>query len=50
MVTTFCPLTTTALGETLLHGGGETRFLVDCKVNASPAALVGHVRITLAAV
>ena len=34
----------TGPGETVLQTAGETRFVVDCKVN--PAALVGHVKIT----
>src|SRR5216684_4466316 len=46
LVTAFCPLTTTGPGETVAQTAGETRFVVDCKVN--PAALVGHVKITLA--
>ena len=46
LVTAFCPLTTTGPGETVLQTAGETRFVVDCRVNA--AALVGHVKITLA--
>ena len=46
LVTAFCPLTTTGPGETALQTAGETRFVVDCKVN--PGALVGHVKITLA--
>jgi hypothetical protein len=33
-------------GETMLQTTGETRFVVDCKVN--PAASVGHVKMTLA--
>ena len=43
-VTAFCPLTTVGPGETVLQTAGETRFVVDCKVN--PAASVGHVKIT----
>jgi hypothetical protein len=46
LVTAFCPLTTTGAGKTALQTAGETRFVVDCKVN--PAALAGHVKITLA--
>ena len=46
LVTVFCPLTTTGAGELVVQTAGETRFVVDCKVN--PAALVGHVKITLA--
>ena len=44
LVTVFCPLTTTGAGELVVQTAGETRFVVDCKVN--PAALVGHVKIT----
>ena len=44
LVTTFCPLTTTGPGETLLQTTDETRFVVDCKVN--PAILVGHIKTT----
>ena len=44
LVTAFCPLTTTGPGETVVQTAGETRFVVDCKVN--PVALVGHVKIT----
>ena len=47
LVTVFCPLTTTGSGETVVQAAGGRRFVVDCKVN--PAALVGHVKITLAA-
>ena len=46
LVTAFCPLTMTGAGDTVLQTAGETRFVVDCKVN--PAAAVGHVKITLA--
>src|SRR5450759_5168644 len=46
LVTAFWPLTTTGAGELVIQTAGETRFVVDCKVN--PAALVGHVKITLA--
>ena len=46
LVTAFWPLTTTGPGETVLQTAGEARFVVDCKVN--PAALAGHVKITLA--
>ena len=46
LVTVFCPLTTTEPGETGVQTGGETRSVVDCKVN--PAALVGHDKITFA--
>ena len=44
MVTMFCPLTTTGAGELVLQSMGETRFVVDCKIN--PVALVAHVKIT----
>ena len=43
-VTVFWPLTTTGTGELVVQTAGETRFVVDCKVN--PVALVGHVKIT----
>ena len=46
MVTAYCPLTTTGAGELVIQTASETRFVVDCKVN--PAALAGHVKITLA--
>src|ERR1035437_8191316 len=46
LVTAYCPLTTTGAEETALQTVGETRFVVDCKVN--PVALVGHLTITLA--
>src|SRR5665213_4465163 len=46
LVTALFVLTMTAAGATLLQTAGETRFVVDCNVN--PAALVGHVKITLA--
>ena len=46
LVTVFCPLTTTGAGELVVQTGGETRLVVDCKMN--PAALVGHVNTTLA--
>ena len=42
----FCPPITTGAGELVVQTAGETRFVVDCKVN--PAALVGHVKITSA--
>ena len=41
LVTAFCPPTTTGEGKFALQTAGETRFVVDCKMN--PAALVGHV-------
>src|SRR6266705_5153514 len=46
LVTVFCPLTTTGAGKTVVQTAGETRYVVDCKLN--PAALVGHVKITFA--
>jgi len=38
-INVFCPLITTGAGETALQTAGETRFVVDCKVNpaATPA-------------
>ena len=42
MVTVFWPAMTTGAGELVLQITGETRLVVDCKVN--PAALVGHVK------
>ena len=45
-VTVFCPLATTGAGETLAQTGGDTKFVVDCKVKL--VALVGHVKTTLA--
>ena len=45
MVTAFFPLTMTGPGETVFQAAGETRFMVDCKVN--PAELIDHVTITL---
>jgi len=44
LVTAFWPFTTTGGGELVVQLAGETRFVVDCKVN--PAALVDHVKIT----
>ena len=46
LVTAFCPLTTTGAGELVIQTDGETRFVVDCKVN--PVVLVGHLTITFA--
>src|SRR5438046_6481297 len=46
LVTAFWPLTTMGVGELVVQKAGETRFVVDCKVN--PVALVGHVKIILA--
>src|SRR5665213_614857 len=45
LVTVFCPLTMTALGETLPQTADETRFVVDCKIYS--AVLAGQVKITL---
>ena len=45
MVTTFCPLVATGAGRLVFQTAGETRFVVDCKVN--PVKLAGHVTITL---
>jgi len=44
LVTVFWPLRTTSPGETVVQSAGETRFVVDCKVN--PAAFVGQVKRT----
>ena len=44
LITTFCPPMTTGPGETVLQTAGETRFVVDCKMN--PAASAGHVKMT----
>src|SRR5665213_622606 len=49
LVTVFCPLTTADTGETIFQPAGETRLVVDCKVNVSPAVLVGQIKTTLAA-
>ncbi len=46
LVTVFCPLTTTGVGEFVVQTTGEIKFVVDCKVY--PMALVGHFRITFA--
>ena len=46
LVTVFWPLTTTGAGEFVIQPAGESRFVVDCKVN--PVALVGHFTITFA--
>ena len=43
LVTVFSPLTTTGPGKTLVHTGGETRLVVDCKKNVPS---VGHVNTT----
>ena len=39
-------MTTTGAGELVIQTAGETRFVVDCRVN--PVALVGHVKMTFA--
>ena len=44
LVTVFCPLRRPALEQRLVQTAGETRLVVDCKLN--PAALVGHAKIT----
>ncbi len=44
LVTVFWPLATTGSGETVVQNAGETRFVVDCKLN--PAALVGNVSVS----
>jgi hypothetical protein len=41
LVTVFCPLMTTGVGELVVQTG-EARLVVDCKL--SPVALVGHVK------
>ena len=41
-----CPLTTTGPGELVVQTADEPSSVADCKVN--PAALVGHVKMTLA--
>src|SRR5712671_3722812 len=46
LVTAFCPLTTTGAGGLVIQTAGETRFVVEIKVN--PGALVGHVKTTFA--
>src|SRR5579859_3276178 len=46
LVTAFCPLTTTGPGELVVQTADEPSSVADCKVN--PAALVGHVKMTLA--
>src|SRR6266699_6099155 len=40
---------TTGPGKTVAHASGESRFVVDCRVNPAelkPATLVGHVKTT----
>ena len=44
LVTVYCPLTTTGVGELVLQAAPE-RFVVDCKLN--PVAVFVHVKITL---
>ncbi len=44
LVTVFCPWTMTGATE-LLTQTGETRLVVDCRVN--PMALAGHAKMTL---
>src|ERR1017187_4300392 len=46
LVTVFCPLTMTGAGKLVLQTDCEARFVADCNVN--PAALAGHVKMTLA--
>lgn len=46
LVTAFWSLMMVGGGETVVQTVGETRFVVDCRVN--PAALVGHVKTTSA--
>jgi len=46
LVTAFCPLTTTGPRELVVQTADEPSSVADCKVN--PAALVGHVKMTLA--
>jgi len=44
LVTVFWPLTAAGPGETAVQTAGETRFVVDCKVNPvkwNPAAVAG---------
>ena len=47
MITTFSPPMTTGGEELVVQTADEPRFVMDCKVK--PAALVGQVKITLAA-
>ena len=46
LVTVLFPLTTTGNGETLLQTTGDTKLVVNCKVN--PVKLADHVKITSA--
>ncbi len=39
-------MTTKILGEALVQIEGEVRLVQDCNENVSPAALVGHFKIT----
>ena len=43
MVTVFCPAMTTGAEEFVTQADGESRLVVDCKVN--PTALVDHVKM-----
>ena len=43
LVTVFWPAMTTGAGELVLQTTGETRLVVDCKVN--PTALVDHLKM-----
>ena len=45
MVTVFCPLTTTGMGELVIQITGESKFVLESRVN--PEKLVGHVTMTL---
>jgi hypothetical protein len=50
LVTMFRPARTTGAGELVVQTTGETRFVVDCKVNpvwSYPALLVGQLDRTL---
>ncbi len=40
MITVFCPSTTMGSGKTVFQTTGESRFVVNCKMN--PAKLLGH--------
>ena len=46
LVTVFCPLTTTGIGESVFQNVGGIRLVVDCKLN--PAGLAGHIKTTFA--
>src|ERR1039458_5063434 len=45
LVTVFCPLMTTGNGELVVQTAGETKFVVNSKVN--PEAMFVHVTMTL---